>query len=144
MTINTASSPDLPQGEVRQRVMYIDDDDALVELTTRILQRRGYVVEGFTQPEQAIEAFQSDPARIDVVVTDFSMPRMSGLDLARALLAIRANTCIVLTSGYVDDALLKRSHTLGVRDVIYKTSTAKEFCESLHRVLQTCHGVTAS
>lgn len=116
--------------------MYIDDEAALVQLITRMLQRLDYVVEGFTQATQALEAFRADPARIRMVVTDFNMPGMSGLDVARELLAIRAETCIVLISGYVDDELVERSHRLGIRHVVYKASTVKDLCDTLHQVLQ--------
>jgi two-component system cell cycle sensor histidine kinase/response regulator CckA len=119
-----------------QRVLYIDDDAALVQVFTRMLQRMGYVVEGFTHAEQAIESFRVEPARIDLVVTDFSMPGMSGLDVAVELRAIRRDICIVLVSGSVDDSLVASARAIGVRQVIYKANTVKELCESVHRLLQ--------
>lgn len=115
--------------------MYIDDEAALVQVFTRMLQRMGHAVEGFTHAEQAIESFRSEPARIDLVVTDFSMPGMSGLDVARQLLAIRPDICIVLVSGYLDDALVASARAAGVRQVLYKANTVKELCESVHRRL---------
>ena len=135
MATETPSSDSTPR-DARQRVMYIDDEAALVQLTTRMLQRLGYVVEGFTHAEQAIEVFRADPTRADVVITDLSMPGMSGLDAARELLAIRADLPVVLTSGYVDDDLVESCHRAGIRHVIYKTNTVNELCETLHRVLQ--------
>lgn len=134
------TSPDASLPIANQRVMYIDDDAALVQVFTRMLQRMGDLAEGFTDAEQAIEAFRRDPARVDLVVTDFSMPGMSGLDVARELLRIRADVCIVLVSGYVDDALVASSRELGVRHVIYKANTVKELCETVHRLL---HGPRA-
>jgi CheY-like chemotaxis protein len=134
MTTETTAPNSTPRA-ASQRVMYIDDEAALVQLTTRMLQRLGYVVEGFTHGEQAIEAFRTDPTRIDLVVTDFSMPGMSGLDLARELLAIRSDIRIVLTSGHVSDDLVASSRRLGIRHVIYKADTVKQLCETLHRVL---------
>ena len=95
----------------------------------------GQAVDGFTDAEQALEAFRSDPTRVDLVVTDFSMPGMSGHDLARELLAIRADVCIVLISGYLDDALIANSRQIGIRHVVYKANTVKELCESVHRLL---------
>jgi DNA-binding NtrC family response regulator len=116
--------------------MYIDDEAALVQVFTRMLQRMGHAVEGFTHAERAIEAFRAEPARIDLVVTDFSMPGMSGLDVATELLMIRPDICIVLVSGYLDDALVASAHGIGVRQVVYKANTVKELCESVHRLLQ--------
>ena len=116
--------------------MYIDDEAALVQVFTRMLQRMGPAVEGFTDAEQALDVFRSDPARIDLVVTDFSMPGMSGLDVARELLALRPDICIVLISGHVDDALVASSRAIGIRHVVYKANTVKELCESVHGLLQ--------
>jgi len=84
---------------------------------------------------QAIESFQGEPGRIDLVVTDFNMPGMSGLDVARELLAIRPDIGIVLVSGYLDDALVASARAAGVRQVVYKANTVKELCESVHRLL---------
>jgi two-component system cell cycle sensor histidine kinase/response regulator CckA len=119
-----------------QRVLYIDDEAALVQVFTRMLQRMGYVVEGFTHADRAIESFRAEPTRVDLVVTDFSMPGMSGLDVALELLAIRPDVCIVLVSGSVDDGLVASAHAIGVRHVLYKANTVKELCESVHRLLQ--------
>jgi two-component system, cell cycle sensor histidine kinase and response regulator CckA len=116
--------------------MYIDDEDALVQVFTRMLQRMGHAVEGFTHAEQAIESFRAEPGRVDLVVTDFSMPGMSGLDVARELLAIRPDACIVLVSGVVDDNLVLSAREVGIRQVIYKANTVKELCEAVHRLLQ--------
>jgi two-component system cell cycle sensor histidine kinase/response regulator CckA len=119
-----------------QRVLYIDDEAALVQVFTRMLQRMGYIVEGFTRADRAIESFRAEPTRVDLVVTDFSMPGMSGLDVALELLAIRPDICIVLVSGSVDDGLVASAHAIGVRQVLYKANTVKELCESVHRLLQ--------
>jgi CheY-like chemotaxis protein len=117
--------------------MYIDDEAALVQVFTRMLERIGdHAVEGFTDAEQAIESFRAEPGRIDLVVTDFSMPGMSGLDVARELLAIRPDVCIVLVTGYLDNGLVASARAVGIRQVLYKANTVKELCESVHRQLQ--------
>jgi two-component system cell cycle sensor histidine kinase/response regulator CckA len=63
------------------------------------------------------------------------MPGRSGLDVARELVEIRADLCIVLVSGYVIDELADSARSFGIRHVIYKANTVKELCESVHRVL---------
>jgi two-component system, cell cycle sensor histidine kinase and response regulator CckA len=134
MTPTTSPDPTLPA--ISQRVMYIDDEAALVQVFSRMLQRMGHVVEGFTQAGQAIESFRADPSRINLVVTDFSMPGMSGLEVAHELIAIRPDICIVLVSGYLDDALVASSREVGIQEVVYKADTVKELCETVHRLLQ--------
>jgi two-component system cell cycle sensor histidine kinase/response regulator CckA len=128
-----ASSP--PKVLMSQRVMYIDDEAALVQVFTRMLQRLGHAAEGFTDADAAIQAFRADPARFDLVVTDYSMLGMSGLEVARELRVVRPDVCIILVSGYLDDALVASSREAGIHHVVYKANTVKELCESVHRLL---------
>ena len=72
-----------------QHVLYLDDDESLEFLVERLLKRRGVRVSGFTDQHAALEALPADPARFDLVVTDYNMPGMSGLDVAREVRAIR-------------------------------------------------------
>jgi PAS domain S-box-containing protein len=115
-----------------QRVLYIDDDDAIVLLTTRVLERLGYHVTGFTHPQQALEAFAARPNDFDVVVTDLSMPGMSGFDLAQSLRRYRAEMPILMTSGYVRPEDRQQARERGLGDVILKPNTVDELGQALH------------
>lgn len=119
-----------------QHIMYIDDEEALVELTVQILERLGYTATGFSHAHEAVNAFLADPGGFDLVVTDFNMPGTSGLDVAAQLLAIRPDLSVVLTSGYIDDELVSRAAQAGLRHVLYKPSTIPEFAAALEEVLQ--------
>jgi PAS domain S-box-containing protein len=119
-----------------QRVMYIDDEDALVYLAKRTLERLGYSVSGFTDPSLALEAFRSDPGAFDVIVTDQSMPGMSGLHLSEALLRIRPNIPIVMTSGYVRTSDREVALRIGVRHLIPKPNTIDELGHMLVRLFE--------
>ncbi|MBB6094155.1 PAS domain S-box-containing protein [Povalibacter uvarum] len=119
-----------------QRVMYVDDEDALVYLLTRTLQRLGYEVVGFNDPGQALQAFQENPAGFDVIVTDVAMPGMSGFHLARALLDVRADIPIVMTSGYVRPQDREAAQKIGVRDLILKPDTLEELGRTLEQLFR--------
>ena len=67
-----------------KHILYIDDDEAIVFLMRRLLERQGYRVSGFTEAQAAIAAVQSNPGQFDLAVTNYNMPVMSGLDVARA------------------------------------------------------------
>lgn len=119
-----------------ETVLFVDDEDALVELLTGSLGDLGYRVTGFANGELALEAFRSAPKDFDAVVSDLSMPGMSGLDLARSVLAIRPGTPIVLTSGYVqaeDEAAAKE---LGILGIAEKGYSIEEIACSLDRILR--------
>ncbi|HYM35881.1 MAG TPA: PAS domain S-box protein [Steroidobacteraceae bacterium] len=118
-----------------QHILYVDDEEALVFLTTRVLERLGYRVTGRIDPKQALEEFRVDPMRFDAVVSDLSMPGITGPELAREMLAIRADIPIVLTSGYIRDEDMKLVHELGIRDLVLKPNTVEDLGATLHRLL---------
>lgn len=127
-------APRSPRGE-GQRILYIDDEEPLVFLITRVLERLGYRVAGFTDAEAALAAFRDDPTGFDAVVTDLSMPGLSGIDVAKRVLAQRSDIPVVLTSGYVraeDRALALET---GVREVVMKPNTVDALGQVLHRLL---------
>jgi two-component system, cell cycle sensor histidine kinase and response regulator CckA len=123
-----------------KRVLYVDDEEALVFLTTRVLGRLGYEVTGRTDARQALAEFRADPNRFDAVVSDLSMPGMTGPDLARELLALRPSLPIVLTSGYVREEDGNRLRELGIRDLVLKPNTVEDLGATLHKVLSAARG----
>jgi CheY-like chemotaxis protein len=126
-----------PQIEGRgRRVMYIDDEDSLVYLMTRVLQKSGYQVTGFNDAQQALQALRERPQEFDVIVTDLSMPGMSGFNVAQAIREIRADLPVVVTSGYVRPEDRKTAREIGVRDLVLKPDTVEELAGVLARVFE--------
>jgi signal transduction histidine kinase len=119
-----------------RRVLYIDDEPALLRVMTRMLKPFGYCVEGFTDVEAALARFRADPARFDVAITDLTMPVASGMDVARELLAIRAHLPILLLSGHITGERREHARSLGIREVLPKPVTTRELCAAIERVLQ--------
>ncbi|HEY0684946.1 MAG TPA: ATP-binding protein [Steroidobacter sp.] len=109
-----------------ERVLYVDDEDQLVHLVTRMMERMGYNVTGMTRPTDAIEAVRADPRSFDLVLSDLGMPGMSGMDLAEELLQIRPDLPIIITSGYVRTEDARRAEQIGVQDVVMKPNTVAE------------------
>jgi CheY-like chemotaxis protein len=119
-----------------QRVLYVDDDAAIVYLTARILERSGYKVTGCDSPLQGLQTFRDSPDSFDVVVTDLSMPQMSGFDLARELHAVRPSIPILMTSGYVRPEDRDAARAVGIRDVLLKPDTVDELSQALAGLFQ--------
>jgi PAS domain S-box-containing protein len=119
-----------------ERVLYVDDEPALVQLATRALGRLGYRVTGYDDAAQALQEFQARPDDFDAVVTDLSMPGMSGFELARAVLARRPDIPVVLTSGYVRPQDEETARKIGVRSVILKPNTIDDLGRVLDELLQ--------
>ncbi len=81
------------------RVLFVDDEEDIAFMSQLGLEQLGYVVETFTQGAEALKALREDPNRFDVLITDFMMPTMSGLDLAKECRVIRPNLPIIVISG---------------------------------------------
>ena len=117
-----------------KHILYIDDDEAIVFLMKRTLERQGYRVSGYTDPQEALAAVRADPARFDLAVTDYNMPGMSGLDVAQELKQIRTDLPIVLASGYITEELRDKAPAVGIRELIYKPNTVDDLCEAVARI----------
>jgi PAS domain S-box-containing protein len=123
-----------------EHVLYVDDDEALVILATRVLERLGYKVTGHTDATKALQDFRGRADDFDVVVTDLSMPGISGFELARELLAIRSDVPILMTSGYVQPEDRTTALQMGIRDVILKPDTVEDLGEALERLFSKFRG----
>ena len=117
-------------------LLYVDDEEALVFLVQFGLQRMGYKVTGFTDPTRAVREFQARPRDFDAVVTDLSMPGMSGFDLAEKLLATRPGVPILVTSGYLRPDDQQKAERIGVHGLTLKPDTIEELCSNVDRLLQ--------
>jgi PAS domain S-box-containing protein len=117
-----------------ERILYVDDEETLVRLAQRALTRLGYSVTSHTDPSAALDDFRRRPREFDVVITDVSMPGMSGFDLARELLALRSDLPVLMTSGYVKREDEQMALRLGVREIILKPNTLDELGKALNRI----------
>jgi PAS domain S-box-containing protein len=108
------AAPDLPPRGQGQRVLVVDDEEALARLAGAMLDDLGYEHAAFTSPAQALAAFAEAPERYDAVITDERMPGMTGSELIRALRGVRAGIPVVLASGYLGAALAQQGGAGGV------------------------------
>ena len=124
----------LPQGS--GRILVVDDEAPIVQIIERLLQRMGYDVVGATSSLEALELFRAAPERFDVVLTDQTMPQMTGDRLALALRRIRADIPIVLCTGYSQGINAERAQALGIDAFCMKPVGAHDLAQTLERVLQ--------
>jgi len=120
-----------------ERILYLDDEEPLVFLATRLLERIGYRVDGFTKPELALAAFKAEPQAFRLIVTDLSMPGKSGMEVAREILALQPDAVVVLASGYLRQSDIDAALALGIREVVLKPNTVDELAPIVQRLLST-------
>jgi PAS domain S-box-containing protein len=105
--VRDAEAPRTDPGRGGEHILIVDDEPAIVSLLQKMLELRGYRVTAFSSSEDALARFKEDPAVFDAIITDQTMPRMSGLELASAVHETRGDIPIVLTTGYVDRTALR-------------------------------------
>ncbi len=123
----------LPTGS--ERILFVDDEPALVDLSRRMLSRLGYEVDTRTSPVEALEAFRANPKKFNLVITDMTMPGMTGLMLAKKLNEISPGVPIVLCTGFSDQANEHRAQALGVRGFLLKPIIMRDLAEAVRKAL---------
>ena len=124
---------EFPRGT--ERVLFVDDEDVMAELGQGILGRLGYTVTAMTDSEKALESFCEDPTRYDVIVTDQSMPGITGLRLAVSILKVRHDMPIILCTGHSDAVSFDIAKAAGIRGFLMKPLTRLEMAKAVRRVL---------
>jgi PAS domain S-box-containing protein len=123
----------LPKG--RERVLFVDDEEALAQLGREMLEDLGYQVTVKSDGLEALALFKADPGGLDLVMTDQTMPGMTGMELARALMGLRPGFPVIITTGYsdlVDAAVAKEA---GVRAFLMKPISRGELARTIRKAL---------
>jgi PAS domain S-box-containing protein len=129
------SGPSAGPPAAGHHVMYLDDDPVMVMMVEGLLRHAGYRVTTFEDPREAMGRLRARPDEVDLVLTDFNMPGLSGLDVAAELATLRPGLPVVISSGYVTEALLDSAMRIGVRSVMQKEFTLEQLPPLLRRLL---------
>jgi CheY-like chemotaxis protein len=124
----------MPRGS--EHILFVDDEDLLVEVGSQVMGSLGYQVTCFTSSLEALEAFKQTPQTFDVLLTDMNMPKMSGLDLAKEVIRIRPDMPILLCTGFSERISASRSESLGIRKTIMKPMVARDIALAVREALE--------
>ncbi len=121
-------------------ILLIDDEKVLVEMGQNMLQRLGYRVTVCNSSLEALVSFQNQPDAYDLIITDQTMPGMTGIDLARRMLQIRPNLPIILCTGYSSLITEDRAKAFGIKGFAFKPLARRDLAVLIHKVLgnSTC------
>ena len=125
---------ELPRGH-GETVMIVDDERPLVALAKEMLAGLGYQPVGFESSTAALQAFQAEPRRFDLILTDEAMPDLVGTELAHEIRRIQPTLPIILMSGHGGAQLAQRAAAVGAKEVLRKPLRGRDLAESLARVL---------
>ena len=122
-----------PRGE--GQILVVDDEDLLTEMSRQRLERLGYGVVGKTDSIEALEVFRAEPDRFDLVITDYTMPNMTGFDLSKEILHIRPDVPIIMCSGLHEPVPREKIKEIGIRDFFEKPIGNDDFARLIQDVL---------
>jgi PAS domain S-box-containing protein len=130
---SSQSAKAIPKGT--ESILFVDDEEILVEMGHDMLSNLGYTVTAVTDSIEALEIFRDQPERFDLVLTDMTMPKMTGLGLSKEIQRIRPEIPIILSTGFSDLVDEKNSAALGIRKVLMKPFSLKDLAELIRKVL---------
>jgi len=118
-----------------ERILLVDDEQILVDMGQAVLERLGYEVVPQTSPIEAVEVFRSDPERFDLVIMDLTMPKMTGVELATELTAIRPDVPLILCTGFSEKIKDEAAKEFGFRAILGKPILKKDIAKVVREVL---------
>ncbi len=116
-------------------ILFVDDEEPLADLGRRMLHHLGYDVISRSSSVEALEAFRAQPDKFDLVVTDQTMPNMTGEMLAKKIMGIRSDIPIILCTGYSEVIREEHAKAIGIRTFVMKPIVLKEIARTVRRVL---------
>jgi PAS domain S-box-containing protein len=119
-----------------QRILFVDDEPALVDIGKKMLEHLGYEVVARVSSVEALEAFRNNPDKFDLIITDKTMPQMTGFDLAGEIKQVRPDIPIILCTGFSDTTDTDKAKAMGISGLIMKPVVGREMAESIKHVLE--------
>ncbi|MDP8243926.1 MAG: PAS domain-containing protein [Candidatus Hinthialibacter antarcticus] len=116
-------------------ILYVDDDKEIVEINHQRLSRAGYSFKGVTDSAEALALIQSSLSEFDLIITDQTMPNLTGIQLAKEAIAIQSDFPVILCSGYTDSSVMEQLAVVGVRKFLTKPISNDELIDAIEDIL---------
>ncbi len=113
----------------------MDDEEALTGMLSDVLTPLGYQVTVCNRSDEALQLFQAHPVDFDLLLTDMTMPRLTGLDLSTRVLEIRPDLPVILCTGFSELITKEKALSLGIREFLMKPIPPKELAHAVRRIL---------
>jgi CheY-like chemotaxis protein len=131
--IETEPIKDLPTGN--ERILLVDDEKSILFTGRNLLERLGYQVETRQNPVEALDLFRVDPNQFDLVITDMTMPKMTGDQLVQEILKIRPDVPVILNTGFNEKIDEEKAMQIGIRQYIEKPFNRRILAKAVREVL---------
>ena len=139
LTEETASIKELPSEDLlatgAERILVVDDEQPILKMAEQMLGRAGYNVETCPNSQTALELFRFNPHQYDLVVTDLTMPHLTGLELAKKMKELRADTAIILCTGFSERISREEVKNAGIDGLIMKPVARRDLTRMIRDIL---------
>ena len=118
-----------------ERILLVDDEPAIVNMESQVLERLGYDVTAWAGSMEALDDFKADPYKFDLIITDMTMPNMTGIQLSNEIKGIRPDIPVIICTGFSDQINQKNSRELGIQGYVLKPVIRREIAKMIREVL---------
>ena len=131
--VKPGTGAELPRGT--EHILFVDDEESLTRLTSQMLRKLGYRVTATTVSTQALEMVRESPDHFDLVITDQTMPELTGEALARELLAIKPDLPVIICTGYSNVMTAEKAASMGIRAFLMKPIVIHQLADVVRKAL---------
>ncbi|MDA3787661.1 MAG: PAS domain S-box protein [Desulfobacula sp.] len=132
-TVEAGAIQKIPRGS--ETILFVDDEISIVNMVQRMFERLGYKVETAITPQDALDRFALNPDHFDLVITDMTMPQMTGVDLSEKLMAFQPDIPIIICTGYSALVDEEKAKELGLAAYVMKPINLSEIAQTIRKVL---------
>ncbi len=119
----------------KEQILFVDDEEVLAYLGHLMLENLGYKVESWTSSVEALKAFEAQPVKYDLVITDMTMPHMTGINLAKEVVRLRPQIPVILCSGFSDLITPEKAREMGITAMLIKPVKLAELAKTVRQIL---------
>ena len=118
-----------------EHILLVDDEATVIKLEQQMLERLGYQVTSCNSSLEAIEVFHSNPDAFDIIITDMTMPNMTGDQVAKNILSIKPDTPIIIITGFSERINKEKAETIGIKGFLMKPVLISDMAQMVRNVL---------
>jgi CheY-like chemotaxis protein len=120
----------------KELILVVDDEEQIVRMIQQMLERLGYHVTGRTSSIETLEAFRAAPDKFDLVITDMTMPNMTGVHLTQKLIEIRPDIPVIICTGFSEKISERKAKIMGIRGYVMKPVVRSELAKKIREALE--------
>ncbi|RLB77890.1 MAG: sensory box histidine kinase/response regulator protein, partial [Deltaproteobacteria bacterium] len=118
-----------------EQILFVDDEEQIARMSQQILEGLGYHVTARTSSVEALETFRAAPDKFDLVITDTTMPNMTGVELAKKLMEIRSDIPIIICTGFSEKISEDKAKAMGIRGFLMKPIVRDQIAGKIRKLL---------